>query len=98
MGAIVSLRELALPAPFAYPFLMSIAEIQNLVSDLSEFERGTLAAWLLNSLPPHSSEDASAECLQEAARRRDELDSGQVLPLSSDDFWASIERLRATWK
>ena len=77
---------------------MSLADIQNEVSDLSEFERGTLAVWLLDSLPPHSDEDASAEGLDEAARRREELDSGRVQPLSSDEFWASIERLRATWK
>jgi putative addiction module component (TIGR02574 family) len=77
---------------------MSLADIQNAVSDLSALERGTLAAWLLDSLPPHSEEDASAESVDEAARRREELDSGRVQPLSSDEFWASIERLRATWK
>ncbi len=77
---------------------MSIAEIQNAVSDLPELQRGTLAAWLLDSLPPHSHEDASAEGVAEAARRREELDSGRVRPLSSDEFWASIERLRATSK
>lgn len=77
---------------------MSLADIQNAVSDLSEFERGTLAVWLLDSLPPHSDEDASGEGVDEAARRREELDSGRVQPLSSDEFWASIERLRATWK
>jgi Putative addiction module component len=77
---------------------MSLADIQNAVSNLSEFERGTLAAWLLDALPPHSDEDASAEGVDEAARRRQELDSGRVQPLSSDEFWASIERLRATWK
>jgi len=77
---------------------MSIAEIQNAVSDLPEVERGTLAAWLLDSLPPHSHEDAGAEGIVEAGRRREELDSGGVRPLSSDEFWASIERLRATWK
>ena len=77
---------------------MSITEIQDAVSDLPEFERGTLAAWLLDSLPPHNREDASADGLAEAARRREELDSGKVGPLSSDEFWASIERVRATWK
>jgi Putative addiction module component len=77
---------------------MSIAEIQQAVSDLPEVERGTLAAWLLDSLPPHSHEDASAEGIREAARRREELNSGRVRALSSDEFWASIERLRATWK
>jgi hypothetical protein len=77
---------------------MSIGEIQNAIADLPELERGTLAAWLLDSLPPHSPEDASAEGVEEAMRRRDELDSGRVRSLSSDEFWASIERLRATWK
>ena len=77
---------------------MSISEIQRAVSDLPEVERGTLAAWLLDSLPPHSHEDASAEGIAEAARRRKELDSGRVRPLSSDEFWASIEGLRATWR
>ena len=77
---------------------MSIAEIRNAVSGLPEIERGTLAAWLLDSLPPHSDEDASADGIAEAARRREELDSGSVRSLSSDEFWASIERLRATWK
>ena len=77
---------------------MSIAEIQKAVSDLPEVERGTLAAWLLDSLPPHSHEDASAESIEEAARRREELDSGRLRPLSWDEFWASVERFRATWK
>ena len=77
---------------------MSVAEIQNAASDLSELDRGTLAAWLLDSLPPHSHEDASQEGLEEAARRRAELDSGRVRPLSSEEFWSAIERLRATWK
>jgi len=77
---------------------MSMVEIQSAVAGMSERERGTLAAWLLDSLPPHSGEDASAESLKEAVRRRDELESGNVKALSSDEFWASIERERARWK
>jgi putative addiction module component (TIGR02574 family) len=77
---------------------MSVAEIRDAISGLPEFDRGQLAAWLLDSLPPHSHEDASAEGIEEATRRRNDLDSGKVRPLSSDEFWASIERLRATWK
>ena len=77
---------------------MSLAEIQQAVSKLPELDRGTLAAWLLDSLPPHGDEDAGADSLHEAIRRRGELDSGQVKPLSSDEFWASIERRRASWK
>jgi hypothetical protein len=77
---------------------MSIAEIQNAVSQLPEFERGNLAAWLLDSLPSHSHEDASAKGIVEAVRRRQQLDSGRVAPLSSDEFLACIERSRAAWK
>jgi hypothetical protein len=77
---------------------MSIAEIQNALSDLPEVERGALAARLLDSLPPHSQEDAGAEGIEEAARRREPLDSGKLQPLRADDFWASIERFRDAWK
>jgi hypothetical protein len=77
---------------------MSMAEIQSAAAELSERERGRLAAWLLHSLPPHRGEDGGAESLKEALRRRDELDSGTVQPLSSEEFWASIERERAAWK
>jgi hypothetical protein len=75
---------------------MSMTEIQNAAAELSYRDRGTLALWLLNSLPPHDGEDASADSIREAARRRDELDSGALSPVSSEEFWASIERERAT--
>jgi hypothetical protein len=77
---------------------MSVAEIRKAIENWSEFDRGSLAAWLLESLPPHSAGDASAEGIQEAARRRAELDSGHVQSLRSDEFWASIDQLRSTWK
>jgi hypothetical protein len=77
---------------------MSIAEIQRTLADLPEKDRGTMAAWLLDSLPPHSPKDAAAEGIEEAARRRQKLDSGTVRPLTSDEFWADIDRQRAAWK
>jgi len=77
---------------------MSLAEIQNTISNLSDHERGTLAAWLLESLPPHQPEDATVEGIKEAARRRDELDSGKARPLTADEFWTAIQRDRAAWK
>jgi hypothetical protein len=61
-------------------------------------EKGDLAAWVLDSLPPYSDENASADSLQEAARRREELDSGTARALSADEFWAAIERERLSWK
>jgi len=77
---------------------MSMIEIQNAASELPPHERGALVAWLLDSLPPHSGEDAAADSLREAARRRSELDSGAVTALNSEEFWAAIERERAQWK
>jgi hypothetical protein len=77
---------------------MSIAEIQHAVAELPEHERGALAAWLMESLPPHDAEDVGVEGIEEAARRRQELDSGAVKPMSSDDFWNAINRQRSAWK
>jgi hypothetical protein len=36
---------------------MSVAHICHAVADLSEFERGNLTAWFLDSLPPQDAED-----------------------------------------
>lgn len=76
---------------------MSVAEIQRVVAGLSDNDRGTLAAWLLESLPPHNGEDATDDSFREAARRTAELDSGMASPVSSEDFWAAIARDRASW-
>ena len=77
---------------------MSLVEIKDSVAQLADREKGDLAAWLLDSLPPHSAEDASADSIAEASHRRDELDSGRVQPMRADEFWAAIERERASWK
>ena len=77
---------------------MSIAEIQHAVAELPEHERGALAVWLMESLPPHDAEDAGAEGIEEAVRRRQDLDSGAAKAMSSDDFWNAINRQRAAWK
>jgi putative addiction module component (TIGR02574 family) len=74
---------------------MSLTEIERAVSSLSVKERGTLAAHLLDSLPPHDGEDASQDGIAEAARRRDELNEGRVRALSSEEFWADIRHERA---
>lgn len=68
---------------------MSVLEIQNAAANLAEQDRASLAAWLLDSLPsPGNAEDT--EALQEATRRREELDSGTVKPMNSTEFWASL--------
>ena len=77
---------------------MSLSDIKDALAELPDQQRGSLAAWLLDSLPPHGNEDASAEGIAEAARRRDELDSGRMQVISADEFWASVERERSSWK
>jgi hypothetical protein len=77
---------------------MSLSQIKDAVAELPDKERGSLAAWLLDSLPPHSDEDAAAEGVAEAVRRREEMDSGRVQPIPADEFWASVQRERSAWK
>jgi len=77
---------------------MSLLEIKESVAQLGDRDKGSLAAWLLDSLPPHGAEDAAADSLADAVRRREELDAGRVQAVSADDFWAAIERERAEWK
>jgi hypothetical protein len=77
---------------------MSLSQIKDAVADLPDKERGALAAWLLDSLPPNNGEDASAEGIAEAVRRREELDSGRVQSVSAEEFWSSVERERSSWK
>jgi putative addiction module component (TIGR02574 family) len=77
---------------------MSVAEIKNAVAALPERERADLAAWLLDSLPASSPEDEQDEGVEEAARRREELDSGHVAPLPAEEFWAGVDRARSQWK
>ena len=77
---------------------MSVIEIQKTVSTLSDKDRAKLAAWLLDSLPPSSDEDAAADSIAEADRRRAELDSGQVQPLSNEEFWDSVALERKQWR
>ena len=77
---------------------MSLTEIKHAADELPDRERGSLAAWLLESHPPHNGEDASAAGIAEAVRRREELDSGRGQSVSADEFWAAIARERASWK
>jgi hypothetical protein len=77
---------------------MSLTELKHELADLPDKKRGSLAAWLLDSLPPHGREDATEEGVAEAVRRREELDSGGVQPISADEFWSAVARERASWK
>ncbi|HEX4342380.1 MAG TPA: addiction module protein [Verrucomicrobiae bacterium] len=77
---------------------MSLNQIKDTVAELPEKTRGSLAAWLLDSLPPHAAEDDSDAGIEETARRRDELASGKVQLISADDFWVTVKQERALWK
>ncbi len=77
---------------------MSVEDIKNAVVELPERERAELAAWLLDLLPASAFGDENDDGIQEAARRRDELDSGQVKPLSESEFWTDLDRTRSQWK
>jgi hypothetical protein len=77
---------------------VSLNQIKDAVAELPEQARGSLAAWLLDSLPPHAAEDDSDAGIEEAARRRAELDAGKVRLVSADEFWAAVKQERASWK
>jgi hypothetical protein len=77
---------------------MSVAEIRKSAANLPVAKRAKLAAWLLDTLPPASDEDAGADGVKEAARRREELDSGEVSPVGEKEFWSGIERERKRWR
>lgn len=77
---------------------MSVAEIKSAVAAMPEHEQAELAAWLLDLLPSPAISDEDDEGLQEAGRRREELDSGKVAPVPAEKFWADVDRARAQWK
>lgn len=77
---------------------MSVAEIKSAVAAMPQRDQAELAAWLLDLLPAPASNDEEDEGIQEAVRRREELDSGRVAPLPADKFWAEVDCARAQWK
>ncbi len=77
---------------------MSVAEIKSAVAAMPEQEQAELAAWLLDLLPAPSYGDEKDEGVQEAARRREELDLGRVTPVPAEKFWSDVDRARAQWK
>ena len=77
---------------------MSATEIQHALAKLPVKERGSVAAWLLETLPPHGNEDGAAEGIEEAERRREQIDAGRIQPTSADEFWAAIARERESWR
>jgi hypothetical protein len=79
---------------------MSVAEIKNAVAALPERDQADLAVWLLDSLGESAFANQAEEDggLAEAARRREELDSGRVNAVPAEQFWANVDRERSQWK
>jgi putative addiction module component (TIGR02574 family) len=69
---------------------MKLAEIEQEALALSDSERASLAAKLLDTLPPAGT-DVSDE---EIERRERELESGEVTPISREELDRSLQRER----
>lgn len=89
---------LALEPSKEYVCPMSVAEIKSAVAELPEQERAELAAWLLDLLPASALGGEDDDGLQEAVRRRVELDSGRVESVGAEQFWSDVDRTRSQWK
>jgi hypothetical protein len=76
---------------------MSVSEIKSAVVSLPAHDQAELASWLLDILPAPASDDADDDGCQEAERRRAQLDSGQVSPVTAGQFWSGVDRARAQW-
>lgn len=70
--------------------MVTLAEIENLVFQLSEFDRARLAADLLDSLPGVLIEED--EGLAEALRRSEEMDRDPSACLSHEEFLNAVGR------
>jgi hypothetical protein len=87
-------KRIAMGPESGYYFSVSVIEIRNAVSALPEKDRAELAVWLLDSLTEHGDEDALADSIAEADRRRADLELGQSSLLSESEFWSRVERKR----
>ena len=69
---------------------MSMADVQNLVSALSERDRVELAAWLLESVAGQADDVVLTETATIARQRQADIDSGEAKVLSDQQFWTRI--------
>jgi hypothetical protein len=76
--------------PSLYLAAMKLAEIEQEALALSEQDRASLAAKLLDTLPPPGT-DVSDE---EVEQRERELESGQVAAISHEEFVRRVEQER----
>ena len=69
---------------------MKLAEIEQEALALPDRERASLAATLLDTLPPLVTDIGN----EEVARRERELESGQVLAISHEEFVRRVHQER----
>ena len=74
---------------------MSLIELKTLALELSDEDRGELAASLFNSLDLPDPHDADLDSITEARSRSEELDSGTVSAIPENEFWAMVQADRA---
>jgi hypothetical protein len=91
IGAKTFVHEVVAPTgPTLYLGEMKLAEIEQNALALPERERARLAARLLETLPPPAV-DVSDE---EVDQRDRELESGQVQPISHEEFVRRVQQNR----
>ena len=73
-----------------YLAAMKLAEIEQEALALPERERATLAARLLDTLPPPGTDISD----DEVERRERELESGQVAAISHEEFVRRVQQER----
>jgi putative addiction module component (TIGR02574 family) len=69
---------------------MTLTAVKKMAFQLPEIQRVKLASALLDSIPPYR----EPVTLEELERRGEEVESGKVKPVSSDEFDKHIARLR----
>lgn len=72
--------------------MMDYAEIEQQVLQLSYFQRTALTQKLLSSLDEVDDAEYDRLCLEEAARRDQEIEEGNVMEISVEEAFAEIRQ------
>ncbi len=78
-----------------FPAMSTLQEIEAAALRLSHKDRLRLAEKILGSLPAPLAPAEPQEILAEAICRDAEFESGEVLPLTEEAFWAGVRRRSA---
>jgi hypothetical protein len=81
--------------PASFPTMSTLQEIEAAALRLPDKDRLHLADKILGSLPAPLAPAEPEKILAEAIRRDAELESGKVLPLTEEAFWAGVRRRSA---